>query len=72
LCYSFDPVFKVLDPERVMGIDLGIRNAAYMAFSFDKYLREIISGDDIIKHKTRVLKALSESKKKRKYCVAII
>lgn len=43
-----------LDRSRVMGVDLGVVNAAYMAFNFDKYLRYKIEGNEIIAFRQRV------------------
>ena len=49
ITYQFDKkVDNDLDDSRVMGIDLGVVNAAYMAFNFDDYLRYNIGGDEII------------------------
>src|SRR5690606_95060 len=46
------PVNK--DVTKIMGIDLGISNAVYMAFNFDDYLRYFIKGNEIIHFRQRV------------------
>src|SRR5699024_12649477 len=39
------------DKTRIMGVDLGIANFAYTAFSFDNWLRYSIEGNEILEFK---------------------
>lgn len=54
ITYQFEKEKVTLDRSRVMGVDLGVVNAAYMAFNFDKYLRYKIEGNEIIAFRQRV------------------
>ena len=54
ITYQFEKEKVTLDRTRVMGVDLGVVNAAYMAFNFDKYLRYKIEGNEIIAFRQRV------------------
>lgn len=54
IAYQFEKEKVTLDKSRVMGVDLGIVNPAYMAFNFDKYLRYNIEGNEIIAFRQRV------------------
>ena len=52
--YQFEKEDVQTDKTRVMGVDLGIVNPAYMAFNFDKWLRYNIEGSEIISFRQRV------------------
>lgn len=52
--YQFTKDRIKTDKTKVMGVDLGIVNSAYMAFNFDKYLRYNIEGNEIISFRQRV------------------
>src|SRR5690625_2805018 len=52
--YQFEKEDVQTDKSRVMGVDLGIVNAAYLAFNFDNYLRYNIEGSEIISFRQRV------------------
>ena len=52
--YQFEKKDVQTDKSRVMGVDLGIVNVAYLAFNFDNYLRYNIEGGEIISFRQRV------------------
>lgn len=54
ITYQFEKEAVKAEKTRVMGVDLGIINSAYMAFNFDKYLRYNIEGSEIISFRQRV------------------
>lgn len=67
--YQFEKkVDNDLDDSRVMGIDLGVVNAAYMAFNFDNHLRYNIGGDEIIQFRKRTEARRNSMLKQGKYC----
>src|SRR5699024_11094293 len=67
--YQFEKkVDNDLDDSRVMGIDLGVVNAAYMTFNFDNYLRYSIGGDEIIQFRKRTEARRNSMLKQGKYC----
>lgn len=69
ITYQFDKKMdESLDERRVMGIDLGVVNAAYMAFNFDNYLRYSIGGDEIIQFRKRTEARRNSMLKQGKYC----
>ena len=69
ITYQFDKkVDSDLDDSRVMGIDLGVVNTAYMAFNFDNYLRYSIGGDEIIQFRKRTEARRNSMLKQGKYC----
>ena len=69
ITYQFEKeLVDNLDDSRVMGIDLGVVNAAYMAFNFDNYLRYSIGGDEIIQFRKRTEARRNSMLKQGKYC----
>lgn len=54
ITYQFEKSKVKTDKSRVMGIDLGIVNSAYVAFNFDNYLRYSIEGNEIISFRQRI------------------
>jgi len=54
ITYQFEKEKVETDKSRVMGVDLGIVNSAYMAFNFDDYLRYNIEGNEIIAFRQRI------------------
>ena len=54
LVYTFEASPKQLNPDRILGVDLGVVNAAYMAVSDDAYWRKSITGGQIEKHRRTV------------------
>lgn len=68
LCYGFEAHKSELDPENILGVDLGITAPVYMATNYDNYWRESIRDNSIINQKIRLAKKLSIAKSQRK-CV---
>ncbi|UTR05190.1 RNA-guided endonuclease TnpB family protein [Alkalihalobacillus sp. LMS6] len=68
LSYSFEATEANLDPFRVMGVDLGVVKAAYMAFNFDDWLRYDIVGDEISEFRRRVEARRNALLQQAKYC----
>ena len=62
LCYNFEPEKVELDDNRIMGIDLGMKIPAVMAFNFDDKKYATIDDNRIIERKVRLDKVLSEAK----------
>src|SRR5699024_942316 len=56
-----------LDESKVMGIDVGIVTAAYMAFNFDNYLRYQIGGSEILQFRKRTEERRNELLRQGKY-----
>ena len=56
-----------LDESKVMGIDVGIVTAAYMAFNFDNYLRYQIGGSEILQFRKRTEARRNELLRQGKY-----
>ena len=51
LTYSFEaPETYKLDPEKICGVDLGIKYAAMCAVNYNDYMRKGIPGEAILKH----------------------
>lgn len=46
LTYSFDPVKKELNPENVLGVDLGIKVPAMLAVNFNSYYQKTIGDSE--------------------------
>ena len=59
LSYDFTPETPELDDDHVMGIDLGMKLPAVMAFNFDDKKYVAIDDNRILEHKTRLAKNLS-------------
>lgn len=71
LCYNFETKESVLDPKRVMGIDIGCNTPAYLAFNFNKYIKnEKIDDDAIYKIKKEINGRLSRLKHSRKFALS--
>ncbi len=62
LCYGFEPEAPELDDSRIMGIDLGMKLPAVMAFNFNDKKYEVIDDNRILGQKIRLDKMLSISK----------
>lgn len=62
LCYGFEPEAPELDDSRIMGIDLGMKLPAVMAFNFNDKKYEVIDDNRILDRKIRLDKMLSISK----------
>lgn len=62
LCYGFEPEAPELDDSRIMGIDLGMKLPAVMAFNFNDKKYEVIDDNRILGRKIRLDKMLSISK----------
>ena len=62
LCYGFEPEAPELDDSRIMGIDLGMKLPAVMAFNFNDKKYEVIDDNRILDRKIRLDKMLSTSK----------
>lgn len=54
IAYQLEVTPNERDESRVMGVDLGIVNAVYMAYNFDNYLRHKIEGNETIAFRQRV------------------
>lgn len=65
--YSFGKEKVELDRSRIMGIDLGIVNAAYIAFNFDNYTRYNIEGNEIITFRQRIESRRNSMLRQSKY-----
>lgn len=59
LSYDFTPDASKLDDNRIMGVDLGMKLPAVMAFNFDDKKYVVIDDNRILEHKTRLAKNLS-------------
>lgn len=59
LSYDFTPDAPKLDDNRIMGVDLGMKLPAVMAFNFDDKKYVAIDDNRILEHKTRLAKNLS-------------
>lgn len=59
LAYDFTPDAPELDDNRIMGVDLGMKLPAVMAFNFDDKKYAVIDDNRILEHKTRLAKNLS-------------
>lgn len=59
LSYDFTPDAPKLDDNRIMGVDLGMKLPAVMAFNFDDKKYVVIDDNRILEHKTRLAKNLS-------------
>ena len=59
LSYDFTPDALKLDDNRIMGVDLGMKLPAVMAFNFDDKKYVVIDDNRILEHKTRLAKNLS-------------
>ena len=68
LCYGFNvKQQETLDPNKIMGVDLGIAVPAYAAFNFDTSKRYHIKDDSVIRYKLRLSKDLSNAKAQKRY-----
>jgi putative transposase len=54
LTYQFEAAPKSVNPNRVLGVDMGITNAAYMALNDNRFWRERIDGGQIEQHRRRI------------------
>ena len=63
LCYGFEPEMPELDDNRIMGVDLGMKLPAVMAFNFNDKKYEVIDDNRILNRKVRLDKMLSMSKR---------
>lgn len=67
LAFQFEKTEIETDKTRIMGVDLGISNAAYMAFNFDKWLRYNIEGSEIITFRDRTEARRNQLLRQSKY-----
>jgi IS605 OrfB family transposase len=67
LSYKFESQKKELNPNTIMGIDLGVVNAAYIAFN-NSFVRYKIEGGEIEEFRRRIEKRRNEILRQRKYC----
>lgn len=65
--YKFEKEVEERDKTRIMGVDLGIANFAYTAFSFDNWLRYNIEGNEILEFKRRVEARRKSMQRQSKY-----
>lgn len=68
LTYQFESLPKALDENRILGIDLGIVNAVYMAVNDNKFWRERIDGGEIEQFRKRVDGRRRSLAKQAAYC----
>jgi len=69
LVYSFEKeADDTLDKSKVVGVDLGIINAAYLATNFDSYERLVIEGGEISAFRNRVEGRRKSMLRQAKYC----
>lgn len=68
LTYSFEPVEEDVDPNRILGVDLGIANVAYMAISDNAKWRSHIGGSEIDVFRRKVEKRRRELQRQAVYC----
>lgn len=66
--YQFEKEEVELDESRVVGVDLGIVNAAYLATNFDEWLRYNIEGNEITTFRQRVEARRISMLRQTKYC----
>ena len=63
LTYSFkDSVNNELNPQNIMGIDLGYNNPAYLAVNYNTYTRKVIGNRIMIEHKIKLNEKLRKQK----------
>src|SRR5690625_4467732 len=65
--YKLEKEVEERDKTRIMGVDLGIANFAYTAFSFDNWLRYNIEGNEILEFKRRVEARRKSMQRQSKY-----
>src|SRR5690625_4397471 len=65
--YKLEKEVEERDKTRIMGVDLGIANFAYTAFSFDNWLRYNIEGHEILEFKRRVEARRKSMQRQSKY-----
>lgn len=69
LAYSFEKeADNSLDESKVVGIDLGVVNAAYLATNFDEHERLVIEGGEISEVRRRVEGRRKSMLRQSKYC----
>lgn len=66
--YQFEKEAIQIDESKVVGVDLGVVNAAYMATNFDDYLRLNIEGGEISSFRSRVEARRNSMLRQLKYC----
>lgn len=67
LTYKFTPAAVALDPEKIMGVDLGIACVAYMGFRFCED-RHVIPGHEVEHFRRRVEARKVELQRQGKFC----
>lgn len=65
--YKFPKVAPVLDPNRIMGIDLGVANIAYYAFNFSPK-RGAIKGGEVAAFSAKIHNLRRSYQEQGKYC----
>lgn len=68
IAYQFEKEEVQLDKSKVVGVDLGIVNAAYLATNFDDYERLVIEGGEISTFRQRVEARRRSMLRQTKYC----
>lgn len=69
LTYQFEKSDETsLDKNKIVGVDLGIKNAAYLATNFDDYKRFVIEGGEIQSFRSRIEARRRSMLRQSKYC----
>jgi len=69
LAYTFEPEKKVLDENKIMGVDVGVNIPAYLAVSDDSYYRQPVGSIDEIRGFQKQIESRTRSmQRQRKYC----
>lgn len=66
--YQFEKEVVTKDESRVVGVDLGIVNAAYLATNFDNHERLCIEGGEIQSFRNRIEARRKSMSRQAKYC----
>lgn len=69
LAYSFEPIKKQLDPNRIMGIDMGVNIPAMLAISDSPYYRQAVGSKEEVESFRRQIEARRRGiQRQRKWC----
>lgn len=67
LCYQFEKEKTTLDPDTIMGVDLGIAYPVYLAFN-NSWHRYSIKGNELLHFRRQTEKRRKELQEQGKYC----
>lgn len=69
LAYTFEPEKKQLDPNKIMGVDVGVNIPAYLAISDDNYYRQPVGSIEEIRNFQKQMESRTRNmQRQRKYC----